>query len=404
MPHVIRRPGVLGGTTLAAFLAFVHMSNDAVTAILGALLPTVQLRFNASSTLLALIVATYSVASSVTQPLLGALAEKKGLRLIGAIGVLFAAVFLGLFPVATSLTGVFVLLTVGGMGAAAVHPVGTTVAGAPAASNRTLGIGLFTTGGMIGFALGPVLILHIVSRYGVGRTPWLMVPGIVLSILVFALLPVFEPHRRFSAALGFARLRGSLGLLTVASALTSVAFLTFTSSLPIWLVRVHGVPTNSSLIGWTLAVFSLSAGVGALLGGFLAPRVGRRIVLIGSLVVAVAPLALVLHCEPGSVPYFVSAGLAGMLIYTGSPVKVVVAQDLAPKEPASASGVVLGVGMGIAGLLYVGVGQVQELVGINAGILVGFGMLIVAAAVASTVFALHREIGGNKPKVSGTIG
>lgn len=75
MPHVIRKRGVLEGTALVVFLDFVHTVNDAITAILGALLPTLQDRFDASPTLLAMLVATYWVASSVTQPLFGALAR-----------------------------------------------------------------------------------------------------------------------------------------------------------------------------------------------------------------------------------------------------------------------------------------------------------------------------------------
>jgi hypothetical protein len=42
MPHIIRKPGILGGTTLAVFMTLVHTVNDAMTAILGALLPTLQ--------------------------------------------------------------------------------------------------------------------------------------------------------------------------------------------------------------------------------------------------------------------------------------------------------------------------------------------------------------------------
>ena len=92
MPHVIRKRGVLEGTALAVFLALVHTVNDAITAILGALLPTLQERFDAGPTLLALIVAVYWVASSVTQPLFGSLAEDVGLRSIGALGVVLAAI------------------------------------------------------------------------------------------------------------------------------------------------------------------------------------------------------------------------------------------------------------------------------------------------------------------------
>ena len=47
MPHIIRKPGILGGTTLAVFMTLVHTVNDAMTAILGALLPTLQVKFDA---------------------------------------------------------------------------------------------------------------------------------------------------------------------------------------------------------------------------------------------------------------------------------------------------------------------------------------------------------------------
>ena len=72
---------------------------------------------------------------------------------------------------------VFVLLVVGGLGSAALHPVGMTIAGGPNVKNRALGVGFFATGGMIGFALGPLAILYLVSRFGTDATPWLMVPG-----------------------------------------------------------------------------------------------------------------------------------------------------------------------------------------------------------------------------------
>jgi FSR family fosmidomycin resistance protein-like MFS transporter len=91
MPHIIRKPGILGGTALAVFMALVHTVNDAITAILGALLPTLQERFDIGPTTLAIIVAVFWIASSVTQPIFGALGEDVGLRVIGSLGVLMAA-------------------------------------------------------------------------------------------------------------------------------------------------------------------------------------------------------------------------------------------------------------------------------------------------------------------------
>src|SRR6266545_852619 len=141
MPHIIRKPGILGGTTLAVFMTLVHTVNDAMTAILGALLPTLQVRFDAGPTALALMVAVFWIASSVTQPVFGALGEDVGLRVFGCVGVLMASTFLSLIGVASELWLVFVLLVIGGLGSAALHPIGTTIAGSQA-SNATVGVGL----------------------------------------------------------------------------------------------------------------------------------------------------------------------------------------------------------------------------------------------------------------------
>jgi MFS transporter, FSR family, fosmidomycin resistance protein len=394
MPHVLAKRGIFEGTALAVFLAFVHTVNDAITAILGALLPTLQARFDASPTLLALMVATFWIASSLTQPIFGALAEDVGLRLLAALGVVFASLFLSLVGVAPALYLVFILLVIGGLGSAALHPVGVTIAGGPTVRNRALGVGFFATGGMIGFALGPLLILYVVSRFGTGGTPWLMVPGLLLGAAVYFLLPIWEPHGRrpLRALFDWNLLRGPLGLLALGGSFAAVAFVTFTSSVPLWLVREHGYETDAALIGWTLALFALGAGIGALLGGFLAPRLGRPLTIVGSLLLAAVPFAGVVVLEPGSIAFFAAAALAGALIYTSSPVTVVVAQDLAPHAPAAASGMIIGMTSAVAGVLYIGLGRLQQAIGLDAGIAVGFVMVVPAALTALFVLLRHPNV------------
>jgi MFS transporter, FSR family, fosmidomycin resistance protein len=394
MPHELRRPGFLQGAALAVFLAAVHTVNDAITAILGALLPTLQVEFDLGPTALALIVAVFWIASSVTQPLFGALAEDIGARAIGALGVLLASLFLSLIGVAPALWVVFVLLIIGGMGSAALHPVGTTVAGAGTVRNRTLGVALFTAGGMIGFAAGPIVILYLISYFGTDATPWLMIPGVLLSVALFFALPQWEPHGRrpLRSLFDFSLVRGPVGLLALAGSFASVAFVTFTSSLPLWLVQEHDYESDDPLIGWVLGTFALAAGGGALLGGVLAPRIGRRATIVGSLVLAAVPLFALLALDPGTPPFFIAAAVAGVLIYTSSPVKVVVAQDLAPTAPAAAAGMILGTTAAIAGAIYILLGRIQEAVGLEAGIALGFAMVIPASVIALAVFARHPEV------------
>jgi FSR family fosmidomycin resistance protein-like MFS transporter len=391
MPHIIRKPGILGGTTLAVFMTLVHAVNDAMTAILGALLPTLQVRLDAGPTALAMLVAVFWIASSVTQPVFGALGEDVGLRVIGCIGVLMASTFLSLIGVATELWQVFVLLVIGGLGSAALHPIGTTIAGSQA-TNATLGIGLFTAGGMVGLALGPVVILYIVATYGIHATVWLAVPGLVCGVAVGLLLPQWEPHPRrpLRRLFDWRLVRGPVGLLAVAGMFSALAFVTFTGSVPLWLVHENGYAPDAAIIGWTLSAFAFAGGLGSILGGFLAPKLGPVLTIVGGLLLALFPLLAVIASDPGTALYFVAIALAGILIFVPVPALIIIAQEFVPGAPATASGMVLGLGSALAGIGYIVLGRLQTTVGLTNGILIGFCMVVPAALIALVVLIRAR--------------
>ncbi|SDG05120.1 MFS transporter, FSR family, fosmidomycin resistance protein [Blastococcus aurantiacus] len=385
MSHIVRKPGVLAGTRVAVFLALVHAVNDVLTAILGALLPTLQARFAASTTTLAVLVAAFSISSSVTQPFLGAVADRVGLRQVAGIGVALAAVSLSLVGVAGSMALLLALLILGGIGSAALHPVATSIVGGPSAKNPGLAVGQFTAGGMVGFAAGPVLVLFLISRWGTDATPWLMIPGLLLAVGVLTLLPVWEPHSTGHLRRVFDRrllASGPILKLTSAAVLISLTFITVTSAVPLWLVADQGLATDAPLLGWTLGVFSLMAGLGAVVGGAIAARVGYGRTTALSLTAAVPALIAVLLVPPGAWT-LVTAAVAGLFIYASQPLLIVAAQNHAPQAPAAAAGIVIGVGHAVAGLLYVGVGALQGAFGLAPTMAVTFTLLIPAAVIAT---------------------
>ena len=391
MPHVVRQPGVLAGTGIAVFLALVHAVNDVLTAMLGALLPTLQVRFEASTTTLAVLVAAFSVSSSITQPLLGAVADRYGLRQVAGAGVALAALSLGLVGAADSVWLLVALLVFGGIGSGALHPVSTSIVSGPSSRNPSLAVGLFTAGGMAGFAAGPVLVLFLISRWGAGVTPWLMLPGLVLGLGVLTLLPAWEPHNTGRMRAVFDRrvlASAPIVRLTAAATLVSLAFITATSAVPLWLVTERDLTTDAPLLGWTLGFFSLSAGVGAVVGGLVGARLGYAATTVASLVAAVPALVAMLLLPPGAETLF-AAGLAGLLIYASQPLLIVTAQSHAPRAPAAAAGVVIGVGHALAGLLYVGAGALQDVFGLAPIMILAFVLPLPAAALAVT--ALPRR-------------
>jgi len=385
---------VLTGGGLAAFLAANHLATDTVSGTFAALLPTIQARFGLTETGLAGIVATLALGTSVSQPVFGALADRLGRRAVAALGVILSASLLSLLAVAPTVAILFGLLLLGGLGSAAFHPAAAGIARAAAERNVALAVGLFSAGGTLGAALGPVLVLVAIATLGLGATPWLMLPGVMLGLLTFGLVP-----RQVRCAPGgcprLVDLRlfaGPVGLLALVGILIDVAHVSFTSALPLWLVTARGVARNAALIGWTLAAFSFASAVSGIALGLLSTRFDRRLLAAGSLLLAPLPLFAIFRLEPGTLPYFLAVLLAGGLVNGSLPLLIVSAQDLAPGAVATASGMLMGFTMGVAGLLYIGIGHLQEIIGLAPALGLSYLVLIPAAALAFAVLTQHPGI------------
>lgn len=378
----------LAGGALIALLTASHTATDALTGALSALLPTLQQRFTLSETSLALLVATLSFSSSITQPLAGALADRIGARAVAAGGALLTAVLLAQMAVVPSAPLLFAVLAVGGLGSAAFHPAGACVARGALPDRSALAVSIYTAGGTLGLALGPLAVLLVVAHLGVGFTPWLLAPGSLLAIALWRLLPPPQHPRSPAPRLLDQRLLGGpVGRLTVAGVLAAMASVTFNAAVPLWLVAERDVATDAALIGWTLAVYSLAAAGGAVAAGAASARIRPAVLVPATMVAALVPLAALFTTDPGSPAYFVVVAAAGALVQAGAPVMVVAAQDLAPDAVAAASGMLMGFTTGMAGVLYIGIGRLQELAGLAPAMAVGFAALVPGAALALSTLA-----------------
>lgn len=394
--EVSNRPILLTGGSLIAFLAVTHLVSDAITNIFSPLLPTLQYRFGLTETALALLVATLSFSASMTQPLFGALADRFGQGRVTALGVILNAVLLSLIGVVPTVYLLFGLLLVGGLGSAALHPASASMARAAGGSKAELAVSLFSAGGTIGVALGPVIVLVLVAGLGLSFTPWLMVPAVIMGLLLFVIAPSPAAStlpdtgsRFFEVGL----LAGPVGLLTLAGILSNIAFVTFTSAIPLWLVHTHNLAHDDALIGWTLAAFALTAALGGVIAGLLSRYVSQRLLITGSMLLALLPLLAIFWQEPGTPLFFLMAMLTGALLHANLPLMIVSAQDLAPRAAAAASGMLMGFAGGVAGLLYIGVGRLQELIGLAPAMGLSYLGLIPAALLAFFVLTKYRATG-----------
>ena len=378
----------LGGASLVGLLAASHAAADIPFSAVSALLPTIQARFGLTESVLALLVATLSFGASVTQPLFGALADRVGPRLVGAAGVVLSSALLALVGIAPSVWLLLGLLLTGGFASAAMHPAFTTLSRSTAAGRPSLAVSLYSAGGTFGVAVGPVAVLTVMSTMGVGGTPWLMIPGVALGVATYMVVPGGRDNGAERPPMADIQLvAGPVGALTVAAALASVPFVAFGAGIGLWLVSEHSVARDGPLIGWTLSAFAIAAAAGGVIAASLASRVSARLAVSSTMLAAVLPLFSIFLLEPGSPLYFAAVMAAGALLNASLPIMVVTAQNLVPRSVAAASGMLMGLAHGVAGLLYIGVGALQEAVGTGTALSVTYLVVIPAAALAFVVLS-----------------
>jgi len=380
----------LSGTSLSFFLILVHMGVDGYSSMFSAMLPTLEEKFSLSKTNLAMLVATLSLSTSFVQPLFGSVADRFGRRATAAFGALLIALLLSLMGVMPTVPLLFLCLLFGGLGSAAFHPAGTSIA-RESGKNKGLAVGLFSFGGTIGLAIGPLVALFIIANFGLQWTPIVMIPGVILALLMFLLVPKVdmsqvEKRKFFDLSL----FNGPVGLLAIVGILRSITYVTFASAMPLWLVS-QGIARDSSVIGWTLALSSFSAGFGGILAGYLTPYLNKQILITGTMVAALPVFLMIFHVEIASVAFYGLIMLGGILLNAGLPLMIVSAQDLAPHAIGTASGIMMGFSWGSAGLFYILVGRLQEVIGLQAAMSMAYCLLIPGAILAFYIFRRYKD-------------
>lgn len=388
-------PATTGGG-LVALLSLLHLYSDALTSMLTALLPSLQDRFGLNATQLATLVAVSSLTSNASQPLLGGLADRFGAGRVAAIGALAGAALLSLMPIASTPALLGVVLVLGGLGVAAFHPAAAALARAVGGARSDFAVSIFSAAGTIGIALGPVLLIAVIASYGIDRTPWMAAP---VAALAFALLILTSGARRPTGnrprglrALNLGLLRGPIGWLALAAILASTAAMGFTNGLVLWLSNEQGRAADDTAIGWTVASFSLASAGGGIVASLLTRRLPRAWLAAGTLALAVVPFNLALHTSPGTVAYYALVAAAGALSQASYPILIVSAQHLAIYAAATAASLVMGFATGVAGITYIAVGGLQDLIGFEPAIRVISLILLPAAWI--TLVMLRRHFHG----------
>jgi MFS transporter, FSR family, fosmidomycin resistance protein len=377
-----------------AVLSAGHLATDFTNGVLPALIPFFVAKWNLSYTLAGLTMLAWSCSSSVVQPLFGLVSDRRGALWLLPAGLTAGGVGIGLATVAPGYWPMLALIVFAGLGTAAYHPEGSKFAAFVSGRRRASGMSLFSVGGNVGYALGPIVTTIVVVQLGLDWGLLLSVPALAAAALALAALPYlrgFEHTRHAADARAGEDRVGAVVLLQGVVALRSLAWFGLIAFVPLWEVA-HG---SSEAYGNRVLSVMLAAGVlGTLTAGPLADRVGRRPVLVAS-VAAVGPLIGV-YLAVGGVAGAAALALVGACVIGTFGVTMVMSQEYLPRHIGLASGLSVGLSIGLGGVAALGLGALADATSLETALYVcaaaPFVALVLCARLPSSRTRLVPEV------------
>ncbi|GAC1442932.1 MAG: MFS transporter [Chloroflexota bacterium] len=363
-----------------------HLSNDMYGNLITALMPYLVIQGKITAVLSGFILLVYLLGSSVLQPFFGLMSDRHGHRVFavaGPICVGICAAFVGWAP---NVESIFALAAVAGIGTAAFHPQAASMVSRISSWKKGWAMSLFSMGGNVGFALGPILAA-LIATVGLHWSPVIIVPGVAVTLFLLAYAPSPTPKvdasvkasttSRTPASSVWRPLSLIVGVIATRSAV-QYALILF---LPLY---YHSKGFPAQLGSYYAFVVSISGAFGGLAGGYLSDRYGRKPITVVSLAVA-SPLLLMALLASGPIVWPLLAATGALLLASNS-VTVVQGQEFLPANTGVASGLTMGLGFGLSGMIAAGLTTLSGSLGVKT-VLFMVPLLPLAAAAMSTLVA-----------------
>jgi len=371
-------PGADVDRRAVSALTIGHLGADLFQGAVPALVPFLVRDRGFSYADAGLIVLAGSLASSVMQPLAGLLVDRLRAAWSAPLGLLLAAGGLAAGTAASSFAAIALALLIGGLGVALFHPEAVRAARQAAGANPGSALGVFSVGGNLGFAIGPALVAPLAAAYGIEAA------GLAALIPLLAAVVVIVGARGIGHAGRAAATGGGAGVrdwrvfsLASAAATARTGFMFgLMAFVPSWFAADLGASVQ--LGSAAIAAMLVAGALGTYLGGRLGDAYGRAAVILVSLALVV-PLAAALPLSPVPVA-IVLLVVIGLAMDANFYPLVIVAQDALPDRVGLASGVVLGLSVGIGAACTSVLGAAADAYGLEAALWACAGLAVLALA------------------------
>ena len=376
-----------------------HTAVDAYANVIGPLMIVFAARGIFSEDNAKLLPAIMAAAGSLTQPLVGLLADRGVPRSVLLAGPAFAAGGVCLAMLAGSPALVIACLIVAGLGVAVFHPEAAVLATLGVRRHPALAMSVFLSAGALGLWLGPLACGFLLDRTTVAMAAGLLaIPGLALGLFLSrssiarvqpeptasgdvppaSLLPAANQETSLRL-----RINWPLASLTTQATLRAMAVGAVAVVVPWWGKEHHA---SMSQIGNLSGLFLFSGGIGMLLVSWLCPLHRHRHLLIVTSLLGILPVVLLAWAD--TLWQAMACVVIGGLLTNGvNAVIVSTAQRVAPRGARTASALTMGFAWGLGGgagpLLVWAVGSNTTALLISAAALLPAGLLAAALPVAA---------------------
>jgi FSR family fosmidomycin resistance protein-like MFS transporter len=333
-------------------LSLGHLATDIYQGALPAILPFLKEKLSLSYTVTGAILIAANFTSSLIQPLFGFLSDRQEKPLLLPFGCLCAGIGFSLLSIPSSFVFVLVLVVISGLGIASYHPEGYKTASNFTGERRVTGMSIFSVGGNLGLAIGPMIVIYIIKYWGFASLPSIVAPSLLFTVIIF-----FYWNKITAGQVDRKVLKEtadhipqatyvSLSILVAVVVVRAGIQMGLMSYIPFYYINyLKGDPLYA---GQLVSVFLLGGVLGTLGGAPLADRWGHRRYLILSMLSSALVLPLIFIAE--GILLFAALGFLGTIVISTFTVTVVMAQHMLPHHLGIAAGLMVGFAMGAGGM------------------------------------------------------
>ena len=341
-----------------------HCINDFGQGSLAALIPFFIANFGLNYYQSASIIFCNTVVASVAQPILGYVADRWRVPWFIPVGFTVTLVSISAIALATSYEMILALSLIAGIGAALFHPEAALLVNRTQSNELGNAMGRFAVGGSAGFALGP-LLAGGVYVFG-GQFLWLFTVIALIGVLLYVYAftgstdtdAIGEGKSSAKSTNNGTNDWVSFGKLFFVIASRSILFSVLSIFIPIlYITVINGEASASSL---ALTMYFAMGAVLTYMGGALSDKLGfLKTVRLGNLIFL--PSVLVFIFVPNIWGFFGAMIPMAFGVFSQYGPITVLGQKYLAKNAGFASGITLGLGITLGGLVAPYVGHIADI-------------------------------------------